>query len=234
VAKQPQQALQQLAASGLRQSLAKFNNPTLWRNYHDLVAYSHMALQQWPQAAQAFTKGFNPYMAGYAYWLAGQYEQCRPYWLQLIQLKRNHWCQVLFGLACGQASLPPSFLQVRNHLEVDMGYLMQAQREDLLQRLLSRVPWLAQANPEAYKYAGRALMYGNRWIEARPYLLKAQALYPHDAEIYFHIGQLELQSQNHAHAKLALKQCLFMNGEYNPARWLLETLEAPLPNVTVS
>ncbi len=232
-ARQPQQALHYLSQSGLRQALAKHNSPTLWRNYHDLVAYSHMALNQWPQAAQAFSKGYNPYMAGYAYWLANEFDKCRPLWLPLVQAKRNHWCQVLFSLASGQTSIPPSFLQVRNHLECDMGYLLQAKNELLLQRLLSRVPWLAQTNPEAYKYAGRAMMFGHRWSEARPLLLKAQALFPQDAEIYFHLGQLEAHCQNTAYAKLALQQCLFMNADYNPARWLLASLNEALPNVTV-
>jgi tetratricopeptide (TPR) repeat protein len=185
----PQKALLRLQSNSLRRSLARQQHALLWHMYYDVMGFAHLKLKQWPQAAQAFIQGHNTYMAGYAYWLAGQYNQCRPQWLTLLSLKRNHWCQLLFGLVSGQAVLPPTFLDVRNHLEVDIAYLIAAQQEDVLQRLLSRVPWLAQSNPEAYKYAGRALMHAHRCLEAQPYLLKAQALFPHDAEIYYHLGQ---------------------------------------------
>lgn len=196
--------------------------------YVELGGYALLSQQQYEAAAQHFAQVGRRYLAGYAWMLAGDMEQARQQWVQLVPQRGNHWCVHLFGMVTKQLTTYPTFLQVRNHLEADISHLVTAGQEESLANVLAALDTLAQSNPEAYKLAGRALMNVNRLAPAKPLLLRAQSILPQDAEIYFHLGQLYARSENWREARLMLRQCLAINACYTPAQWLLEKVQGNL------
>lgn len=223
----PKRCLNRLADPTVRQALHQPGNAPVRQAYNELLGYALLQQNRYAEAGAHWQATGCWYLAGLAFVLAGQMEAARQAWAQVYTERRNHWCVVLYGLLTRQLQLWPTFLQVRNHLELTITFLIRSGQNQCLQSLLSYIPWLAQVNQEAYKLAGRSLMQEGYMVEARPLLLKAQALFPMDAEIYFHLGQFYVRCHQPTEARLMLHQCLMMNPYYTPAKTLLQTLPPP-------
>jgi hypothetical protein len=214
----------------------------------DLTGEAYLASQQYERAAQVFERHGLPERAGWAWVLAGNFQQAFQAWqpflqhaiatqeaqqasvellpYQLSPLKpvlanQAQWLVTQWGLLTNQFQQWPSVLQLRNAIENDVTQLVQANQLGILDAYLAKIDWLGQVNVEVYKLAGRSLFYLGLFAPAYGLLLQAQAVVATDAEIYFHLGQYYIACQQPLQATLMLKQCLWINPHYQPAQALL-------------
>jgi tetratricopeptide (TPR) repeat protein len=243
--RQRQHAIEQLTHAAWMTALPSLSAP-LQRLWSETVGALLMENRRYQQAAQHFQRFTSLYLAGYNWVLFGRLEEARRAWVMLHQQNeqtvrssppdssssdvapiepKNHWGVYLFGMITRQLHVAPSFIQVRNHLEMDIAYLIEARQEAFLANLLTYLDFLSQMNPETPKMAGRMLMHHGRLVQAKPLLYQAQANFPTDAEIYYHLGQYYCHCKLWHQARLALRQCLRMTSHYWPAQFLLDQLE---------
>ena len=190
----------------------------------ELAGYIAIEQKRYTEASNFFQQAANSYMAGYAHILAGQYAACIPLWQGLAKTRENHWCATLYGMITRQLRTMPSMIQIRNHLEVDIAYLIRANQYEAVENILFHCDWLTQTNVETPKFMGRSLLHSG-WVDrARHFLLWGQKTLPSDPEIYYHLGQYSFQKQQWEDAKVVLNQCLLINPQYIPALSLLEQL----------
>ncbi|MEB3245474.1 MAG: hypothetical protein VKJ06_05760 [Vampirovibrionales bacterium] len=202
------------------------------------------------EALTWFEAANHRYFLGYTHMLAGRLQQAYQVWQPLLAQRPQHWCGILLGLVSKQLQQYPTFLGVRNNLEMDVYYLYIAGQMALLENYLSYHEALATINLEAYKLAGRSLHYAGAQHWAHFLLTEGQRLCPQDAELYYHLaqywqataqktppaqaeasGEKAPSSETRVQrcldeAELMLKQCLMMQPHFVPAADLLATLRA--------
>lgn len=220
-----------LGALGMIRSIQaqkKKLGPAETRAFLDLNGSVLMANRQYAEAGKIFGEQNDFYMAGYCYLLLGKLDGVHYWWNRLQAVRENHWAFTLYGLATRQLQSWPTFLQIRNHIESDVAYLVQANQLQMLDNLLSYTDFLAQLNPESYKLIGRALFHSGLRQQAGPLLMRGQKVYPQDPEVYYHLAQFHCANEDFAVARLMLNQALLINPHYVPARDLLQRALAAL------
>lgn len=216
----------------------------------DLTGEAYLASQQYERAAQLFQRYGLPERAGWAWLLAGQFQQAFEVWQPFLQqaVERQEscvesaipvytpsvlkpvlaiqadWLVTQWGLLTNQFQQWPSVLQLRNALENDVTQLVQANQLAVLDAYLAKLDWFVQVNVEVYKLAGRSLFYLGLFAPAHRLLLQGQGTVATDAEVYFHLGQYYVACKQAVEARLMLRQCLWINPHYQPAEALLVSL----------
>lgn len=213
----PQHAYEQLNALLADKALA----PPARHAASDLAGFALIALKDYAEAARMFESIGNHYLAGYAHLLRGDLYAVHNHWRKVLALRENHWAVTLYGLVTRQLNTYPTFLQIRNHVETDVAFLIAAGQLNYLENYLGYLEFLGQLNLEAFKLVGRALMYAGWQQRAGPILMQGQKACPHDPEVYYHLAQYSLLQNAPADARLLLKQCLMINAHYTPASELL-------------
>lgn len=197
----------------------------------ELAALALRKQKRYSQAVQLYEAIGDYYQAGYCRLLLGDLMAAQPYWSRLLEKRMNHWCLSLYGLVSMQLSTYPTLFQVRNHLESDIGHLIQAGQMLFAENIMNYGDFLAQLNMESAKFIGRALLNASdehpELLErAELFLLKGQKILPNDPEIYYHLGQLRFALDQQDEARLMLNQCLLISPSYTPAKELLDRLAA--------
>lgn len=191
---------------------------------HFLLGMTCWSLGKYSEAAQWFQQNKDIYLTGYSWMLAGDLQKAYQTWQPLLATKPNHWCGALLGLVSQRLQMPPSFLGIRNHTEMDIYALSQASQMTFLENYLHYRNMLGMVNPEVYKLMGRSLSYAGSPQRGLALLLEAQRICAQDPEVYFHLGQVYHRLKQFKEARLMLQQTLMMQPTYVPAQDLLLTL----------
>ena len=161
--------------------------------------------------------------------MASKSDEAATTWNKLLQNHPYHWCMSLYGMLARNLQCMPTFMQIRNHLELDVIELHRAGQYQWLQNLLSHADYLAQINLETWKYVGRAFLNaGINDTQAENYLMQGQKILPNDPEVYFHLAELWIRQKRWAESKTVLQQGLRINRAYTPAKTLLDEVESHL------
>jgi tetratricopeptide (TPR) repeat protein len=222
IQKQPETALAILAPWLQNQDLEAMEK----RQMFELAGMAYQKYRQFDEASRAFSEIGDHYQAGYAQMLKGDLQQTGLLWQPLLTIRQNHWAVWLFGMITGSLKALPTYLQLRNHLEADVGHLLWANQPKLLEALLAYSDFLAEVNYEAYKYIGRAFLNAGQYERARDFMLKGQRVLPNDPEVYYHLGEYFCAEGQADQALLVLQQCVQMCPFYTPAKLLRQTLLA--------
>lgn len=220
IQKQPEAALALLAPWLFDKNLAGMDK----RQVFELVGMAHQRCRQFDEATRAFSAIGDHYQAGYAQMLKGDLQQTGQLWQPLLALRQNHWAVWLFGLVSGTLKAMPTYLQLRNHLEADLGHLLWADQQKMIDSLLAYSDFLADVNYESHKYIGRAFLNGGHYEKAREFMLKGQRVLPNDPEVYYHLGEYFCAMDQPEQALLVLQQCIQMCPFYTPAKLLRQRL----------
>lgn len=202
------------------------HGPEEQRAISDLAALTLREQGRYDEAIRLYLPLHDWYQAGYCELLKGNLAGARHYWMKLGPIRQNHWAVTLFGLATRQLVSCPTPFQIRNHLECDISALIQAGQFEMVENVLSHAEFLAQVNPESYKFLGRSLMHAGWGDRAEGLLFLGQKILPNDPEIYYHLGQFCFARQRYADCRLLLNQCLLISATYTPARALLARIPA--------
>ena len=138
------------------------------------------------------------------------------------------WGNCLINLINLNLEYFPSFIQIRNHLECDLGYLIQANRIEYAESLIKSEEILASINPETYKFIGKALFNNGFANLSINYFMKSQSIMPNDPETYYHLGRYSHLAGSYTEARQMLEHCIAINRHYYPAEKLLSKINTEL------
>lgn len=130
---------------------------------------------------------------------------------------RACWGVFLCKLILGCANGSPTYLQLRNFLEIDLDILIKHYKGDYVQRIIQYSDWFCKFNPEVHKFIGRVLI-NNGLVEAgRIFLMRAKDYFYQDPELHFLLASEFVKDGNLIEAEKALKNCLEVLPGYFPA-----------------
>ncbi|MDD3014820.1 MAG: hypothetical protein PHC34_14050 [Candidatus Gastranaerophilales bacterium] len=189
-----------------------------------ILALAYLENRNYKEASEIYQELDEKYQAGYCELLLGNEDNARKFWFYAPESGASSWGRCLIEFINVKVKQIPTFLQVRNHLESDLGYLIRADQLTYTENIIKCGEILTSINPESYKFIGRALMNNGFANLAINYFLKSQKMIPQDPEIYFHLGQYSYIVGAYEEGKKMLRQCIEMNKFYTPAVKLLEKL----------
>lgn len=220
-----QEATQSLSTLKKQVNLASYETFALL----ELQAIIAFKQKKYLEAARLFKESGNLYHEGYSYLMANKSDEAANCWNKLLTTYPHHWCMSLYGMLARNLQTMPTFLQIRNHLELDVFELHRAGHHLWLQNLLQYGEYLSQINLETWKYLGRAFLNaGINDAQAEIYLMQGQKILPNDPEVYFHLGELRIKQKRWEEAQMVLRQGIQINKTYTPAITLLNEVEKHL------
>jgi tetratricopeptide (TPR) repeat protein len=166
------------------------------------------------------------YQSGFCYLLMENEAEAAKLWNKAPDSPAARWGKSLLSFINLKIDSIPSVLQVRSHLECDLGHLLTAGKIVYAENLISCDDFLYSINPESYKFIGKALMIAGHTNLAVTFFLKSQKAVPEDAEIYYHLGQYSFDIGAYEECLNMMRQCLSLNVWYLPAQRLLDKLSA--------
>lgn len=119
----------------------------------------------------------------------------------------------------------PTFLQVRNFLEIDLDILLKIQNTDYATNLINSCEYFYSICRESYKFIGRALYYNDYKDLALDFFLASKDRYFNDPETHYLLSLLYLDKKEKEKGEHEIKACLRIIPEYLPAKKILERLE---------
>jgi predicted Zn-dependent protease len=186
----------------------------------ELMGTARSQRKEFDEATELYLSIKDFYEAGYNQMLKGNLDSAVAHWKNLIYERQNHWCVSLYGLATGNLTTLPTFLQIRNHYEADIILLARAGQKQLADNLILNISTLSDINYESYKFAGRAFFHVGDYEKAGWLLLRGQRALPNDPEIYYHLGQYYYAIGKMEESALMLQQCILISPMYTPAKEL--------------
>lgn len=177
------------------------------------------------KACEFFKNKKNDYSTGFCYILQGDLQKAREIWYQAKDTPAISWGKTFLGIINYKLEAIPSFLQIRNFLEMTIHYLLDSPQKQLAYRLIESKEFLADCNIETYKYIGRVLAYHDMEELAIEYLQKAISEIPQDYEAIFVLAEIYLKNNDITNAIKYLKQTLYVNKYHTPAQKILKNLK---------
>lgn len=196
----------------------KLSKITLALAYHEKKDYQ--------KAAEIYLQAGESYQAGFCYLLAGNEFEAQKLWFSYCKdSPAAQWGKCLLDLI-NLRNHPriPSYLQIRNFLEMDIGYFIEANKIRYAENLIKNDELLASVNLESYKLIGRALLNFGFLTPAKKYLIKSLEIVDQDSETYYHLGQYNYMVDDYNESIKMLKRCLELNSYYVPATMLLKKI----------
>ncbi len=137
---------------------------------------------------------------------------------------RADWALKLINLIEKRTDKLPSYFQIRNFLEIDLGLLLSAKRPDYIENIINSADILYNINQESYKFIAR-FMYNNNFEEVALYfLLKAKNKFYKDPEMHYLMANCYIKMRHADLAKKSLNACLQIIPDYLPAKKLRDKL----------
>ena len=119
----------------------------------------------------------------------------------------------------------PTFLQVRNFLEIDLDILIQSQNFDYAINLINKSEDFYEICRESFKFIGRVLYYNNYHDLALKFFLESKNRFYRDPELHYLLALLYLDNKEKEKGENEIKACLRIIPEYTPAKKILKELE---------
>ena len=140
---------------------------------------------------------------------------------------RADWAKKLIQLIKNNNfSIFPTYLQVRNFLEIDLNFLIKFNQIEYAQVILNNAEQFFEICRESYKFIGRTLYYNNFKDLALEFLIQAKSKFYNDAELHYLLGKIYLEKKDSRRALKAIKTCLKLIPNYKPALDILNKLSS--------
>ena len=118
----------------------------------------------------------------------------------------------------------PSYLQIRNFLEIDIGLLIKAGLNEYVENVINSADIFFQINQESYKFIARALINYDYWEVAKIFLNKGVERCYNDPELHFIYGNYHLKHNNRLLALHEFETSLEVLPDYFPAKKMIKEL----------
>ena len=130
---------------------------------------------------------------------------------------RAKWGLFLVGLLQGKVERYPTYLELRNFLEIDIQFLIDNYKGDYVQRVVDCADFFFEVNPESYKFIGRVFAANGFEHEALHFLERGKSGFYRDPELHFILAGLHSVGGRPDAARQALDTCLQILPGYYPA-----------------
>lgn len=165
-----------------------------------------------------FKENGYPVEAGYCALLEDDINNAIELFLSESEIDiRADWGVFLCKLIQGYADKYPTYLQLRNFLEIDLDILIKYCKGDYVQNIIKYADWLFTINPEVLKFIGRVLINNGIEEQGRLFLLHAKDYFYQDPELHYLLAVEYLKQKNLEEVSKALKACLDVLPDYFPA-----------------
>ena len=194
------------------------------------IALAYQEKKEYSKAAEIYKETGQKYQAGFCELLSGNEREAEKLWYSCCSSSAAaHWgiCLLDF-INLRHNPHVPSYLQIRNFLEMDRGNFIIANKIRYAENLIKNDKILASVNLETYKLIGRALLNYGFLNQAKKYLIKSIEIVDHDAETFYHLGQYNYAIGAYSESIKMLKKCLELNSYYVPAVGLLKKVHLKL------
>lgn len=138
---------------------------------------------------------------------------------------RARWANVLVGLIDGNLHEYPTYFQIRNFLEIDIDILIKNYKGEYVENIMRYTDFLAQINPEVYKYIGRVFINNDLRPQGSAMFLLAKNYFYKDPELHYLMAETYYNDQDFASANKSLNICLEILPQYLPAMNLLKKIK---------
>ncbi len=137
---------------------------------------------------------------------------------------RANWAKTLISFINLYVPKKPTYFQVRNFLEIDLHFLIQAAQAEYVENIINGADIFYSVNPESYKFIARVLAFNNFDEIALLFLKKAKDKLYYDPEMHYMLAVSYLKLNDLDLAKLSLQNCLEILPGYFPAAKLLDKI----------
>ena len=192
------------------------------------LALAYQEKKDYSKAAKIYKKAGEKYQAGFCELLAGNQNETENLWYSCCSSSpAAQWgiCLLDFINLRPNPHIP-TYLQIRNFLEMDIGNFIMANKTRYAENIIKNEKVLASVNLESYKLIGRALLNFGFLNLAKKYLIKSVEIVDQDAETFYHLGQYNYAIGAYPECIKMLKRCLELNSYYVPAVHLLKSVHA--------
>lgn len=163
----------------------------------------------------------NGYILEYSYCLLlkGNINQAKKEFKKISQFDfRANWAESLLPLLDNsKIEGYPTFLQVRDFLEIDLDFLLTSNQLEYCQNLLKNAKFLFSINRESYKLIGRVLLNNGFEELAEEFFRLALNNFFQDPELHYILAKHYLGKNKIDLSKKHINYCLEMIPEYYPA-----------------
>jgi len=200
-----------------------------YQNFYKItLALAYQEKKEYSKAAEIYKEAGEKYQAGFCELLAGNQNEAEKLWYGCCSSSpAAQWgiCLLDFINLRPNPHIP-SYLQIRNFLEMDIGNFIMANKTRYAENIIKNEKVLASVNLESYKLIGRALLNFGFLNLAKKYLIKSVEIVDQDAETFYHLGQYNYAIGAYPECIKMLKRCLELNSYYVPAVHLLKSVHA--------
>jgi len=137
---------------------------------------------------------------------------------------RAHWGLVLIGFIRGKVSEVPTYLELRNFLEIDLNILINYAKGNYVEKIVRYANYMYTINPESYKFIGRVFLNNGLKPQALFFLQLAKDYFYQDPELHYMLAEMYFKDKNFEQAKRYSQSCLQVLPEYAPAVSLLRKI----------
>ncbi len=192
-------------------------------NYNKTLAFAFQENKEYAKAAELYLKAGELYQSGFCELLQGNETEAEKIWDNCPSSPALHWglCLLDFVKLKPKPNIP-SYLQVRNFLEADIGYFITANKVRYAENIIKNEDVFISVNLESYKLIGRVLLNHGFLNMSKKYFIKSVKIVDQDSETFFHLGQLYHEMKAYNECIVMLKRCLDLNPYYIPATHLIE------------
>jgi len=157
------------------------------------------------------------YSAGLCALLAKNTKEARNFWKKSENSPASQWGLCVLDIIENKPKKIPSFFQTRAFLEVYLNLFLQNNLIDWAQSLVNACEFLFQANPETYKFIGRAL-FANGYIDmAIQFCKKSLKIVYTDPESFLILSQCYFIKEDLGEALDLINRVSILVPDYYPA-----------------
>ena len=156
---------------------------------------------------------------GYCHLLAGNLQEAENTWDELGD--ENSWLlwgRILIQALKGELEEYPTYLQLRNFLEVEMNIFFENGRFDFIEQILKSLDTFLEVNLECYKYIGRVFLNNKQPEKSLIFFLKFKEININAPEIQYLLAKNYMALNMRSLAEDAIEKCLQANPNYYPAK----------------
>ena len=191
--------------------------------YPETLAFAYQEKKDYAKASELYCKSGNLYQSGFCELLQGNESEAKKLWDKCPPSPASQWGKCLLDfINLKSRPLVPSYLQVRNFLEMDISYFITANKVRYAENVIKNEEVLISINLESYKLIGRVLLNYGFLNMSKKYLMKSIDLVDQDSETFFHLGQLYYEMKAYNDCITTLEKCLELNPNYIPAYHLTD------------
>lgn len=138
---------------------------------------------------------------------------------------RAKWALYMISLIRGSVGEYPTYLSIRNFLEIDLNILIHYCKGDYVEKIVRYADFMYTINPEVYKFIGRVFYNNDLYEQAMFFLNRAWNYFYNDPELHYLLAYIYYNGQDYAKAQKSAQDCLGVLPNYYPACEMLRKLD---------